>query len=94
MSEGFAAPQNRYRDVVPYNKNRIRLKENNTNNDYINASLIEYPGIKRQYIAAQAPLPGTIDDFWHMVGQHKIRVVVMLCNVVENSVVSQILCFF
>jgi protein tyrosine phosphatase len=44
--------------------------------------------VNRKYIAAQAPLPGTIEDFWHMIGQFKVRVVVMLCNVVENSVVK------
>lgn len=89
MSEGFAAPQNRYRDILPYNKNRIRLKDTDSNNDYINASLIEYAGVSRQYIAAQAPLPNTIDDFWHLIGQYKVRVVAMLCNITENSLVSQ-----
>jgi protein tyrosine phosphatase len=102
MSDGVAAPQNRYRDVIPCklrkcknyfsffadNKNRIRLEDNEPNGDYINASLIEYPGVDRRYIAAQAPLTTTIDDFWLMIGQYKVRVVVMLCKVVENSVVS------
>ncbi|KAI6214032.1 hypothetical protein M3Y94_00220900 [Aphelenchoides besseyi] len=88
MSDGFSAIQNRYRDVVPYNKNRIRLKENDSSSDYINASMIEYPNVSRRYIAAQAPLSGNIDDFWHMIGQYQIRVVAMLCKVVENSLVK------
>lgn len=84
MSEGASAIQNRYRDVVPYNKNRVKL-ENNADGDYINASWIEYPDVERQYIAAQAPLQSTINDFWHMIGQYNIKVVVMLCKTVENS---------
>ncbi|CAD5226910.1 unnamed protein product [Bursaphelenchus xylophilus] len=87
MSDGLSCVlQNRYRDVVPYNKNRIKLKDREApDNDYINASLIEYPDVERKYIAAQAPLPNTIDDFWHMIGQNNVKVVVMLCKTVENS---------
>lgn len=50
--------------VVLDNKNRIGLKGNTNNNDYINASMIEFPAVQQRYIAAQAPLAGTIDDFW------------------------------
>ncbi|KAI6234551.1 hypothetical protein M3Y99_00772500 [Aphelenchoides fujianensis] len=88
MSDGFSAIQNRYRDVVPYNKNRIRLEDNGANGDYINASMIEFPNVDRRYIAAQAPISQNIDDFWHMIGQFRIRVVCMLCKVVENSLVK------
>lgn len=70
------------------NKNRIRLKDNGSDSDYINASLIEYPEVSQRYIAAQAPLAGSIDNFWHMIGQYRVRVVAMLCSVVENSIVS------
>ncbi|CAD5220348.1 unnamed protein product [Bursaphelenchus okinawaensis] len=87
MSDGFSnVLLNRYRDVVPYNKNRIKLKDREApDGDYINASFIEYPDVERKYIAAQAPLANTIDDFWYMIGQNNIKVVVMLCKTFENS---------
>lgn len=99
MSDGVTSPHNRYRDVVPCknwciglcrldNKNRVRLKKDSDDEDYINASWISFGGVSRDYIAAQAPVPTNVEDFWHMIGQHKIKVVVMLCKVVENSVVS------
>lgn len=47
--------------------------------DYINASFLspgDLPGLS--YIASQAPLPRTISDFWQMVSEQNIQVIVML----------------
>ena len=38
---------------------------------------------QREFIAAQGPLPGTIDDFWRMVWENRVCVMVMLT---ENRV--------
>lgn len=35
--------------------------------DYINASLVEVPEVKRKYILTQGPLGNTVDHFWSMV---------------------------
>ncbi|KAJ2099114.1 hypothetical protein GGI09_002953 [Coemansia sp. S100] len=50
--------------------------------DYINASYLSYFG-GPLYIATQGPMPATMRDFWHMVWEHKSRVVVMLTRSTE-----------
>nr|XP_034985695.1 tyrosine-protein phosphatase non-receptor type 23 [Zootoca vivipara] len=71
--------KNRHQDIMPYDKNRIVLQSGK--DDYINASRIEdlssyCPAI----IATQAPLVGTASDFWLMIYEQKVSVVVMLVS--------------
>lgn len=40
------------------------------------------------YIACQAPLQNTVDDFWRMIWEQQCRVVLMLTNLYENGIVS------
>ena len=40
------------------------------------------------YMAAQAPVASTVNDFWRMVWEFKSRAVVMLCQLEENGQVS------
>ncbi|KAI1897234.1 hypothetical protein AGOR_G00081180 [Albula goreensis] len=73
--------RNRFRDVVPYEDNRLELvptKENNTG--YINASHIKVmiSGEEWQYIATQGPLPHTCQDFWQMIWEQGVNVIAMV----------------
>ncbi|XP_058887754.1 receptor-type tyrosine-protein phosphatase C-like isoform X4 [Acipenser ruthenus] len=52
---------------------------------YINASYINGYWSKRSLIAAQGPLPNTIEDFWHMIFQKKAKVIVMLTDCKEGD---------
>ncbi|TSL47540.1 Tyrosine-protein phosphatase non-receptor type 14 [Bagarius yarrelli] len=75
------AERNRFRDVVPYEENRVELvpnKENNTG--YINASHIKMVirGEEWHYIATQGPLPNTCHDFWQMVWEQGVNVIAMV----------------
>ncbi|XP_067845019.1 tyrosine-protein phosphatase non-receptor type 14-like [Heptranchias perlo] len=75
------AERNRFRDVVPYEENRVELvptKENNTG--YVNASHIKVTvaGEEWHYIATQGPLPHTCHDFWQMVWEQGVNVIVMV----------------
>ena len=53
-------------------------------NDYINASRFPplLPG-SPEYIACQGPTPDTVADFWKMVTQQNVRVLVMVTNLKE-----------
>lgn len=73
--------KNRYSDVLPYDFNRVLLKEtaSATGTDYINASYIRDHDPKNpSYIATQGPLLQTVPDFWQMVWEQGVVVIVNL----------------
>ncbi|CEP64089.1 tyrosine protein phosphatase PTP2 LALA0_S10e02014g [Lachancea lanzarotensis] len=54
--------------------------ENDQFNDYFNANYLKIPQINPDfnYIATQAPLPSTLDDFWKVVVSNGIKVILSL----------------
>lgn len=71
--------KNRHQDVMPYDCNRVVLSTGK--DDYINASFIEdLSAYCPRLIATQAPLTGTAADFWLMVYEQKVSVIVMLVS--------------
>ncbi|KAG7475233.1 tyrosine-protein phosphatase non-receptor type 2 [Solea senegalensis] len=74
---------NRYRDVSPYDHSRVKLE--NSDNDYINASLVMMEEAQRAYILSQGPLRNTCGHFWLMVWQHCCKAVIMLNRVIEKG---------
>uniref|UniRef100_A0A671MLG5 protein-tyrosine-phosphatase n=1 Tax=Sinocyclocheilus anshuiensis TaxID=1608454 RepID=A0A671MLG5_9TELE len=75
--------KNRYRDILPYDQTRVCLAPTTSEyeSDYINASFIK--GLNRSYIATQGPLSSTLVDFWRMIWQHNVKVIIMACREVE-----------
>uniref|UniRef100_A0A3B3UAI8 Tyrosine-protein phosphatase non-receptor type 23 n=1 Tax=Poecilia latipinna TaxID=48699 RepID=A0A3B3UAI8_9TELE len=71
--------KNRHQDVMPYDFNRVVLQSGK--DDYINASFVDdlSPYCPR-LIATQAPLTGTAADFWLMVFEQKVSLIVMLVS--------------
>ncbi|CAK4113789.1 unnamed protein product [Aphanomyces euteiches] len=78
--------KNRYRDVLPFEKTRVRLRPqtNDPAGDYINANFI----FEDQYIACCAPTPNAIVDFWSMVWYENVHVILMLTNFVERQMLK------
>ncbi|XP_062435943.1 tyrosine-protein phosphatase non-receptor type 20 [Rhea pennata] len=74
--------KNRYQDILPYDKTRVPLGENN---GYINASYIRMKVGEEEhfYIITQGPLPSTIADFWQMVWENESDVIAMMTKEVE-----------
>ncbi|XP_049307173.1 receptor-type tyrosine-protein phosphatase eta isoform X12 [Bactrocera dorsalis] len=77
--------KNRYTDIFPYDKNRVLLDVDDEGSDYINASFIDGYKIKKEYIASQGPKPETTIDFWRMILQYNVRVIVMLTQFQEGT---------
>ncbi|NWR54484.1 PTPRJ phosphatase, partial [Bucorvus abyssinicus] len=78
--------KNRYNNVLPYDISRVKLSEQScATDDYINANYMPGYNSKKAFIAAQGPLPNTIDDFWRMIWEKNIYSVVMLTKCVEQA---------
>ncbi|KAI8870136.1 hypothetical protein GQ42DRAFT_162941 [Ramicandelaber brevisporus] len=118
---GSNLPKNRYRDIVPFDANRVIISATSINSfkrqhlhtDFINASYIQLPGnipgellMKRDelgnvrnadlkaewankyrhgYIATQGPLESTVNDFWRMIVDHNIPVIIALAQIMERN---------
>ncbi|KAI4187825.1 MAG: hypothetical protein LQ346_005428 [Caloplaca aetnensis] len=71
--------KNRYKDMLPYDHSRVRLQNIPPGDcDYVNASHVKAEWSNRHYIASQAPVPATFEDFWSVTWQQDARVIVML----------------
>ncbi|KAL7829207.1 hypothetical protein AOLI_G00300920 [Acnodon oligacanthus] len=75
--------RNRYRDVSPFDHSRVKL--GNTENDYINASLVQMDEAQRSYILTQGPLRTTCGHFWLMIWEQRTKAVIMLNRVIEKD---------
>lgn len=78
--------KNRYKDILPYDDSRVvlTLRTSESDGDYINASKIQGP-LSDFCIAAQAPLSSTLRDFWRMIWEYKVEVIVMACREFEMA---------
>ncbi|KAL8801915.1 MAG: hypothetical protein Q9182_004149 [Xanthomendoza sp. 2 TL-2023] len=83
--------RNRYQNVQPWDKSRIRLRVAPGDSDYINASPISLTdartGTVYSYIAAQGPKQTGLSHFWHMIWQQTtdVAVIVMLTPTAESD---------
>ena len=74
--------KNKYKMIYPYDKSRVILASP-SDTDYINASFIPGFHISDTFIAAQAPKPNTVEDFWELILEQRVSTIVMLTRLVE-----------
>ncbi|XP_007108860.1 tyrosine-protein phosphatase non-receptor type 22 isoform X2 [Physeter macrocephalus] len=73
--------KNRYKDILPYDHSRVELSMITSDEDssYINANFIKGVYGPKAYIATQGPLPTTVLDFWRMIWEYSVLIIVMAC---------------
>lgn len=65
---------------IPYDYNRVVLKkeEGSPESDYVNASYVDSLLKPNAYIVTQGPTEETVNEFWKMVWQENVIVIIML----------------
>ena len=79
--------KNRYNSILPYDGNRVKLwpYPNEKGSDYINASFIDGYRSREIFIATQAPMKESVEDFWRMIWEYECYVLIMLLNEQEDD---------
>ncbi|KAL4923261.1 putative protein tyrosine phosphatase (Pyp1) [Aspergillus undulatus] len=81
--------KNRYNDIYPFDHSRVKLHGvPHGSCDYVNASYLKADYSDRHYIATQAPVPDTFEDFWRVIWEQDVRLVVSLTAEVERGQVK------
>ncbi|KAK7066231.1 hypothetical protein SK128_024341 [Halocaridina rubra] len=75
--------KNRFSDILPYDHTRIKLPS--ARDDYINASHVQLKSTEHSFplIITQAPMPATFADFWTMVWEQQVEIIVCLNSEAE-----------
>jgi len=88
--------KNRYTDVLAFDHSRVKIPvpENSGTTessgdgeyltDYINANYVDGYEHPRAFISTQGPLPKTFPDFWRMIWNEKVVVIVMTTRTIER----------
>lgn len=80
-------PKNRYPDIRAYDQTRVRLAstEEIEGSDYINANFVVGYKERKRWVCAQGPLEYTLADFWRMIQEQGVEIVIMLTNLEEYN---------
>uniref|UniRef100_W4VRM2 protein-tyrosine-phosphatase n=1 Tax=Corethrella appendiculata TaxID=1370023 RepID=W4VRM2_9DIPT len=79
--------KNRYPDIKSYDQTRVKLSTINSiiGSDYINANFVIGYKERKKFICAQGPMDSTVNDFWRMIWEQHLEIIVMLTNLEEYN---------
>ncbi|KAJ1139360.1 hypothetical protein NDU88_005735 [Pleurodeles waltl] len=82
------ACKDRYKTILPNPQTCVCLRraDSQDENSYINANYIKgYEGLEKVFIATQGPMLNTVNDFWEMVWQEDVPVIIMITKLKEGK---------
>lgn len=79
--------KNRYPDIKAYDQTRVKLHhfDSITGSDYINANFVVGYKERKKFICAQGPMDNTVNDFWRMIWEQHLEMILMLTNLEEYN---------
>ncbi|XP_054290897.1 tyrosine-protein phosphatase 69D-like [Macrosteles quadrilineatus] len=79
--------KNRYPDIKAYDQTRVRLAQIDSiaGSDYVNANFVIGYKERKKFICAQGPMDNTVCDFWRMIWEQHLELILMLTNLEEYS---------
>ncbi|KAK6641042.1 hypothetical protein RUM44_012741 [Polyplax serrata] len=79
--------KNRYPDIKAYDQTRVKLSavDGILGSDYINANYVIGYKERKKFICAQGPMDNTVNEFWRMVWEQHLEMILMLTNLEEYS---------
>lgn len=79
--------KNRYPDIKCYDQTRVRLAQVDgiSGSDYINANFVLGYKERKKFICAQGPMENTVCDYWRMIWEQHLELILMLTNLEEYS---------
>ncbi|XP_052252357.1 receptor-type tyrosine-protein phosphatase epsilon-like [Dreissena polymorpha] len=82
-----ATGKNRYKEMYAYDHSRVILRRiaDEPTSDYINACHVDGYTEDKKYIASQGPVNPMVGDFWRMVWEQDVCIIVMATKLVEEG---------
>lgn len=79
--------KNRYPDIKAYDQTRVKLSQIDDiiGSDYINANYVVGYKERKKFICAQGPMDTTVEDFWRLIWEQHLELILMLTNLEEYS---------
>ncbi|VEN39033.1 unnamed protein product [Callosobruchus maculatus] len=79
--------KNRYPDIKAYDQTRVKLAQVDSiaGSDYINANYVMGYKERKKFICAQGPMDTTVNEFWRMIWEQNLELILMLTNLEEYS---------
>lgn len=74
--------KNRYSDIIALDSTIVTL----SNGKYINANMIHGEYSPTKFIMTQAPIDNSMDDFYQMIHDYKVNIIVCLTQLSESGV--------
>lgn len=79
--------KNRYPDIKAYDQTRVKLSQVDSiaGSDYVNANFVMGYKERKKFICAQGPMDTTVNEFWRMIWEQHLELILMLTNLEEYS---------